>query len=203
MKRHPYSTTLVPACIEILEDRALLSAAVAVNPAAAFEKHSHQHRQILNQLSTSTPVTASTVPANGDVNPYGVAFVPEGFASGGTLKPGDLLVSNFNASSNQQGTGTTIVRITPDGHTSTFFQGNAGLGLTTAAWRSEKRIRNRWEPADYRRHQRHRAAGIAVDPRQKRKSGGHALRIPNCSTAPGTWLSMTTAATLRSSYPML
>jgi hypothetical protein len=36
----------------------------------------------------------STVPPNGDVNPYGVAFVPQGFQSGtGPLRPGDILVS--------------------------------------------------------------------------------------------------------------
>jgi hypothetical protein len=76
-------------------------------------------------------LSVSTVPANGDLNPYGVAFVPAGFPPGGPL-PGDILVSNFNASSNLQGTGTTIVRIDPGGGQSLFFQGPAGLGLTTA-----------------------------------------------------------------------
>ncbi len=131
MKRYSFAANLAPACVEILEDRALLSAAAALSPAAAQDQNNHQG-QILSQLSTSTPVTATTIPTNGDLNPYGVAFVPQGFASGGMLNPGDLLVSNFNASSNEQGTGTTIVRITPDGQTSTFFQGSAGLGLTTA-----------------------------------------------------------------------
>src|SRR5262249_19837747 len=46
--------------------------------------------------------------------------------------PGDVLVSNFNASTNTQGTGTTIVRIDPAGSQSLFFQGPARLGLTTA-----------------------------------------------------------------------
>jgi hypothetical protein len=55
--------------------------------------------------------TVSTIPSNGDVNPYGVAFVPEGFPTGGKLNPGDLLVSNFNDANNIQGTGTTIVNI--------------------------------------------------------------------------------------------
>jgi hypothetical protein len=76
--------------------------------------------------------TTPTVPPNGDVNPYGVAFVPQGFPTGGMLNPGDILVSNFNNSTNTQGTGTTIVRITPSGTQSVFFQGPAGLGLTTA-----------------------------------------------------------------------
>src|SRR4029077_4675949 len=54
----------------------------------------------------------STVPPTGDANPYGAAFVPPGFQSGtGPLKPGQVLVSNFNNSANLQGTGTTIVRV--------------------------------------------------------------------------------------------
>jgi hypothetical protein len=87
---------------------------------------------ILRQLPTSSQRVASTVPANGDLNPYGIAFVPEGFREGGPLDAGDILISNFNNSQNQQGTGTTIVRITPTGQLSVFFQGQRGLGLTTA-----------------------------------------------------------------------
>ncbi|WP_322045099.1 hypothetical protein [Paraburkholderia sp. J67] len=77
-------------------------------------------------------VTSSTVPTNGDVNPYGVAFVPQGFPSFGTIAAGDLLVSNFNNAKNLQGTGTTIVKIVPNGNPAVFFQGAKGLGLTTA-----------------------------------------------------------------------
>jgi hypothetical protein len=77
------------------------------------------------------PRQTSTIPANGDLNPYGVAFVPDGFPKGTNVAPGDVLVANFNASSNTQGTGTTIVSITPDGTQNLFFQGT-GLGLTTA-----------------------------------------------------------------------
>jgi hypothetical protein len=58
--------------------------------------------------------------------------VPSGFPRGGPLTPGDILVSNFNAGSNLQGTGTTIVRIDEDGQQSLFFQRQTGLGLTTA-----------------------------------------------------------------------
>lgn len=76
-------------------------------------------------------VTSSTVPANGDVNPYGIAFVPAGVPSFSTLKPGDVVVSNFNAKSNLQGTGTTIVKLVPNGTPVTFFEGS-NLGLTTA-----------------------------------------------------------------------
>jgi len=83
-------------------------------------------------LAANTPQIVSTVPGNGDVNPYGVAFVPKDFAHGGSLHPGDILVSNFNNSDNIQGTGTTIVRINSAGQQSVFFPGGSGLGLTTA-----------------------------------------------------------------------
>jgi DNA-binding beta-propeller fold protein YncE len=76
--------------------------------------------------------SVSTVPANGDVNPYGVAFVPRRFPAGGTINPGDILVSNFNNNQNLQGTGTTIVRVPPSAAPSLFFQGVAPLGLSTA-----------------------------------------------------------------------
>ena len=81
----------------------------------------------------------STVPPNGDLNPYGVAFVPQGFQSGtGHLRPGQVLVSNFNNSANLQGTGTTIVRVSSTGTPFVFFagpphpSGSTGLGLSTA-----------------------------------------------------------------------
>jgi hypothetical protein len=77
--------------------------------------------------------TVSTVPANGDVNPYGVVIIDDTFQAGsGPLKRGDVLVSNFNNSANLQGTGTTIVRIPKNGPVTTFFQGTAPLGLSTA-----------------------------------------------------------------------
>ena len=107
---------------------ALLVAACAVS---AFAQKNH-----FNQPGIS--VIASTVPANGDVNPYGIARVP---ASSGSLVQGNILISNFNNSANLQGTGTTIVQIAPDGSSSLFAQINAnnlpgacpgGIGLTTA-----------------------------------------------------------------------
>jgi hypothetical protein len=92
--------------------------------------------------SPGTPHTittiASTVPANGDVNPYGIYVIPRTM---GNLIKGNLLISNFNASSNFQGTGTTLVQISPAGHAHLFAQIDAshlpgpctgGVGLTTA-----------------------------------------------------------------------
>ncbi|WP_244218013.1 hypothetical protein [Paraburkholderia caffeinilytica] len=89
----------------------------------------------LTALLPPSFVTSSTVPANGDLNPYGVAFVPDGFPRFGTIAAGDLLVSNFNnaqSAGNLQGKGTTIVKIVPHANPVTFFQGPARLGLSTA-----------------------------------------------------------------------
>lgn len=81
-------------------------------------------------------VLGSTVPANGDVNPYGVARVPR---TVGKLVEGQFLVSNFNNSANQQGTGTTIVQMSANGSMQLFAQIDpttvscpGGVGLTTA-----------------------------------------------------------------------
>lgn len=86
-----------------------------------------------NQPSTIPALGAGT----GDVNPYGVAVVP---ASVGSLQQGDVLVSNFNDGNNQQGTGSTIVQISPSGQQSVFatisrtpsLRCPGGVGLTTA-----------------------------------------------------------------------
>ncbi len=91
----------------------------------------------LTPLTTVSKV-ASTIPANGDVNPYGIVLIP---TSIGELRAGNLLVSNFNDQANNQGTGTTIVQIAPAGKTSLFAAIDAkslpgscpgGVGLTTA-----------------------------------------------------------------------
>jgi hypothetical protein len=119
--------------------RLLMTVAIIALAPTAFAQSSGapgaiggEARQIIPDITIS-----STIPANGDLNPYGVAFVPPGFPSGGPLAPGDILVSNFNNSNNVQGTGTTIIKLTPNGlvappgNAVTFFQGT-GLGLTTA-----------------------------------------------------------------------
>lgn len=108
-------------------------------PNAAAQWHDRD-RDLDAILPPPAPVIASTVPSNGDQNPYGVVFVGDRFPSGGPLNPGDILVSNFNnagspPTGNLQGTGRTIVRITPTGTLTTFFQGPTSLGplgLTTA-----------------------------------------------------------------------
>jgi hypothetical protein len=107
---------------------ALAAGALAAGPAAATTT------PFLHGLGTVTEV-ASTVPTTGtvgvgDVNPYGIVVVPQTI---GNLVQGDVLVSNFNDAANNQGTGRTIVQISPTG-TQTVFAAIAGgnVGLTTA-----------------------------------------------------------------------
>jgi hypothetical protein len=114
-----------------------LGALLAVGAASA-----HSAPFIAPFAPNPSPI-ATTVPANGDVNPYGIVTVPH---SVGSLVRGDLLVSNFNNSANDQGTGTTIVQIPPGGNdvmgtASVFAQIDpnrlpgpcpGGVGLTTA-----------------------------------------------------------------------
>jgi hypothetical protein len=112
---------------------AIVAVGVAVVPAAQAQPRD----SFVGGFNTLT-VVSSTVPGNGDLNPYGVAVVRHSL---GKLHKGDVLISNFNNSLNQQGTGTTIVEISPGGHQSLFAQINAahlpgacpgGVGLTTA-----------------------------------------------------------------------
>ena len=105
-----------------------------------------QARPFIKGFQPST--LATTVPTNGDLNPYGIVTVPR---SVGLLHEGDVLVSNFNNSTNppggEQGRGTTIVQIprrdrdTNPGDAPVFAQIDpqalpgpcpGGVGLTTA-----------------------------------------------------------------------
>ena len=92
-----------------------------------------QHSDSDDAFLPSQVRSVSTIPSNGDVNPYGVAFIAANFQTGsGPLNHGDILVSNYNNSSNLQGTGTTIVQIPKSGPPTVFFQGKAPIGLSTA-----------------------------------------------------------------------
>lgn len=112
----------------------LLAGILALMPSAVRASGGGSYIGQFNTIST----LASTVPSNGDVNPYGTAVIPRTM---GKLIAGDVLVSNFNDASNLQGTGTTIVQVGPNGASSLFAQINAatlpgpcpgGVGLTTA-----------------------------------------------------------------------
>jgi hypothetical protein len=113
------------------------AALLALFPAGVLLAGEADDQAVLPPLKTITTL-GSTVPANGDVNPYGVAQVKR---TTGNLRAGHILVSNFNNSGNFQGTGTTIVDVAPDGKVSLFAALNpatlpgscpGGVGLTTA-----------------------------------------------------------------------
>jgi hypothetical protein len=111
-------------------NRRLIARVIALIPIIALA--------LANAQAGTVTTVASTIPSNGDLNPYGVARVP---TTTGSLTKGNILVSNFNNSNNLQGTGTTIVQITPSGTVTLFAQIDAstlpgpcpgGVGLTTA-----------------------------------------------------------------------
>jgi len=104
--------------------------------------HAGDHQPLPHGVS----LVASTIPANGDVNPYGLSVEP---VTSGNLTAGHLLVSNFNNGQNLQGTGTTIMDIAPNGTVIQFAQIDpanlpgpcpGGVGLTTAL----NVLRNGW-----------------------------------------------------------
>jgi hypothetical protein len=110
-------------------------AGLAVVPATQALASSHS--SFLGRFHKIKTV-GSTVPRNGDVNPYGIVVIRH---NQGRLRAGDILISNFNNKANEQGTGTTIVEITPSGHRSLFAHISAsslpgacpgGVGLSTA-----------------------------------------------------------------------
>jgi hypothetical protein len=112
------------------------AAATALLAAAAPAAQAGTQGSFIGGFNKLTTI-GSTVPANGDVNPYGMALVRK---NQGSLVRGDVLISNFNNSKNLQGTGTTIVQVSPKGKLSVFAQINAaklpgkcpgGVGLTT------------------------------------------------------------------------
>jgi hypothetical protein len=111
------------------------TAGLALAPAAGAMTRSHP--SFIGQFHQLTTI-ASTVPQNGDVNPYGTVAIRR---SQGKLRRGDVLISNFNDKANLQGTGTTIVQVSPRGHRTVFARISAsklpgacpgGIGLTTA-----------------------------------------------------------------------
>lgn len=117
------------------------STSMPATSTAAGVESTPSSEPFLSKLTRVSKV-ASTVPANGDINPYGIVAVP---TSVGKLKAGRMLISNFNAKEGAkesgQGTGTTIVQVSGAGKVSTFATIDpedlpgacpGGVGLTTA-----------------------------------------------------------------------
>jgi hypothetical protein len=113
------------------------AAATAVFAAAAPAAQAGTQSSFIGKFHMRTTI-GSTVPPNGDVNPYGTVLVK---ATQGSLVKGNVLISNFNDAKNLQGTGTTLVQVSPQGKLSVFAHIHAaklpgkcpgGVGLTTA-----------------------------------------------------------------------
>ncbi|HEV2471547.1 MAG TPA: hypothetical protein VGS41_02710 [Chthonomonadales bacterium] len=107
--------------------------ALALTCSLTIAAQARDNDGVLPNLPAVPNFITSTVPHNGDQNPYGIAYVPKGFPISDDAGPGDLLVTDFNNSNNLQGTGRTVMRIKPGGQRSIFYEGPKGkLGLSTA-----------------------------------------------------------------------
>jgi hypothetical protein len=126
---HRVTAAAAAAGVTVAAGLAMAPAAGAMaHPQPSFIGHFHKLRTI-----------GSTVPRNGDVNPYGTVLIRH---NRGKLRRNHVLISNFNNKKNLQGTGTTIVQIGRHGHRTLFAHitraslgTNAcpgGIGLTTA-----------------------------------------------------------------------
>lgn len=149
----------VVGCVVILGGAAVLAACGSSSPSAVVpqglsgkqagpgsSQYSLEDKQAATVLTpqpssflagkNTTTLVGPTTPANGDENPYAIWPVT---LTVGSVSAGDVLVDNFNNSSNNQGTGTTIVDVHPDGTLSVFASlpktvsgCPGGVGLTTA-----------------------------------------------------------------------
>jgi hypothetical protein len=112
---------------------ALSLAACAASMGFARADEAHGFLETVHRHVTVT----STVPANGDQNPYAILVAP---VTAGKVQKDDVLIDNFNDLSNLQGLGTTIVDYNPSTRQTTLFaalprhlpQCPGGVGLTTA-----------------------------------------------------------------------
>jgi hypothetical protein len=124
LKRGGRRTTLLSALIA--------SAALAPQAAAPAT----QPASFLDSIHRQT-VLSTTVPENGDQNPYAIVVAP---GPAGSIQKDDVLVDNFNNDGNLQGLGTTIVDFNPTTKKLTTFASlprnlagcPGGVGLSTA-----------------------------------------------------------------------
>lgn len=111
----------------------LVTAAAALPPGAA---RADQPKGFLSGIHRHSTLT-STVPDNGDQNPYAIVVAP---ISAGTVQKDDVLVTNFNNSANLQGVGSTIIDYNPTTKKMSVFAKlprdlagcPGGVGLSTA-----------------------------------------------------------------------
>src|SRR5580698_3857773 len=123
MRREPFTWSVM-----------LMGLALAAGPFGSAT--AADSRGFLETVKKHTTLTSS-VPANGDQNPYAIVVAP---VSIGKIQKDDVLIDNFNNLSNLQGLGTTIVDYNPATKKTALFaklprhlpQCPGGVGLTTA-----------------------------------------------------------------------
>jgi hypothetical protein len=112
------------------------AAMIAVSLLPSHSARAVESRGLLETIHRHRVLT-STVPDNGDLNPYAVVVAP---VSAGKVHKDDVLVTNFNNISNLQGTGVTIIDYNPSTKRTALFaklpqrlpQCPGGVGLGTA-----------------------------------------------------------------------
>src|ERR1700727_1732304 len=93
----------------------ILSMVLAIAPfVSATASDTQGFLESIKKHSTLT----STVPDNGDQNPYAIVVAP---VSVGKIQKNDVLIDNFNNLSNLQGLGTTIVDFNPSTRKTSLF----------------------------------------------------------------------------------
>ena len=110
---------------------ALVAPTLVISSTAAAEP-----KGLLETIKRHSLLT-STVPANGDQNPYAIVIAP---VTAGKIQKDEVLVDNFNDRNNLQGLGTTIVKYNMASKQLTLFAAiprnlpecPGGVGLTTA-----------------------------------------------------------------------
>ena len=122
--------------IEMPTRRRCAALAALLGATLALPARAEEPRGFLETVKKHATLS-STVPDNGDQNPYAVVVAP---VSAGRITKGDVLVDNFNDLSNLQGRGTTIIAYSPATGQTRLVAKLArdagacpgGIGLTTA-----------------------------------------------------------------------
>jgi hypothetical protein len=137
--RHTNESVSSPRSMPMINARVrspIAAALASLLMTVALPAMADEPRGFLETVKKHVTLT-STVPENGDQNPYAIVVAP---VSAGKIQKDDVLIDNFNDISNLQGLGTTIVDYNPTTKQTTLFaalprhlpQCPGGVGLTTA-----------------------------------------------------------------------
>jgi len=115
----------------------LIAALALALPALTISSNAAAEPKGLLETIKRHSLLTSTVPTNGDQNPYAIVIAP---VSAGKIQKDEVLVDNFNDRNNLQGLGTTIVKYNMASRQLTLFAAiprnlpecPGGVGLTTA-----------------------------------------------------------------------